>query len=140
MDVLANWDECGKMPNVNTGKVLDDAVLAVQRDIDATGVGGRLGFDVPEWDDHGYLRVEYKGQYSSQGLLAGEEHEPVAALVLIADLAQAVIAEQEWRAWPTCPEHSLGLYPQRAGGAALWKCNGGGGHPVAAIGELKRGD
>ncbi|MEU4516093.1 hypothetical protein AB0G05_41925 [Nonomuraea wenchangensis] len=125
---------------MTTDKALDDAVLAVRRDMDATGITGRLGFDAPEWDDHGYLRVEYKGQYSSEGLRAGEGHEPVAALVLIADLAQAVIVEQEWKAWPTCSEHSLGLNPEQAGGVALWSCNGGGGHVVAAIGELGRGD
>ena len=123
---------------MTANKVLDDAVLAVQRDMDATGIAGRLGFDTPAWDDHGYLRVEYKGQYSSHGLHAGEEHEPVAALALIADLAQAVIAEQDWKAWPTCPAHSLGLHPEQASGAALWRCEGGGGHTVAAIGELQR--
>ena len=123
---------------MTANKVLDDAVLAVQRDMDATGIAGRLGFDSPAWDDHGYLRVEYKGQYSSHGLHAGEEHEPVATLVLIADLAQAVIAEQDWKAWPTCPAHSLGLHPEQASGAALWRCKGGGGHTVAAIGELQR--
>ncbi|MBE1586776.1 hypothetical protein ACFPOI_51420 [Nonomuraea angiospora] len=96
---------------MTTNKVLDDAVLAVQRDMDATGIAGRLGFDTPEWDDHGYLRVEYKGRYSSHGLHADEEHEPSVTLALIADLAQAVIAEQDWKAWPTCPAHSLGLYP-----------------------------
>ncbi|MEV5560063.1 hypothetical protein AB0L44_41020 [Nonomuraea wenchangensis] len=122
---------------MTTDKVLDDAVLAVQADMDVTGLAGRLGFDSPEWDEHGYLRVEYKGQYSSQGLRADEEHEPVATLVLIADLAQAVIAEQEGKAWPTCPAHSFGLHPAQVGGAALWTCRGGGGHAVAAIGELE---
>ncbi len=122
---------------MTTDKVLDDAVLAVQADMDVTGLAGRLGFDSPEWDEHGYLRVEYKGQYSSQGLRADEEHEPVAALVLIADLAQAVIAEQEGKVWPTCPAHSFGLHPAQVGGAALWTCRGGGGHAVAAIGELE---
>ncbi|MFI7133883.1 hypothetical protein ACIBQ1_49970 [Nonomuraea sp. NPDC050153] len=116
-------------------KVLDNAVLAVQHDMHATGVPGRLGFGTPEWDDHGYLRVEYKGQYSSLGLRADEEHDPVAALVLIADLAQAVITEQDWQAWPACPTHSLGLHPKQANGAALWTCKGAGGHTVAAIGE-----
>ncbi|MEV4553418.1 hypothetical protein [Nonomuraea wenchangensis] len=122
---------------MTTDKVLDDAVLAVQADMDVTGLAGRLGFDSPEWDEHGYLRVEYKGQYSSQGLRADEEHEPVATLVLIADLAQEVIAEQEGRAWPTCPAHSFGLHPAQVGGAALWTCRGGGGHAVAPIGELE---
>jgi hypothetical protein len=119
-------------------KALDDAVLAVRRDMAATGLTAQLGFDTPEWDDLGYLRVEYKAQYSSYGLRADEEHEPVAALVLIADLAQEVITEQDWKAWPTCPAHSLGLHPEQAGGAALWRCNGGGGHPAAPIGELAR--
>ncbi|MEU8107579.1 hypothetical protein AB0C18_28070 [Nonomuraea muscovyensis] len=122
---------------MTTNKVLDNTVLAVQRDMAATGVAGRLGFDTPEWDDLGYLRVEYKGQYSSYGLRADEEHEPVAALVLIADLAQEVIAEQDGKIWPTCPAHSLGLHPKQAGEAALWTCKGGGGHAVAAIGELE---
>ncbi|SDR03764.1 hypothetical protein [Thermostaphylospora chromogena] len=117
-------------------KVLGDAIRAVQRDMEATGLPGRLGFAVPDWDDLGYLRVEYQGQYSGSGLRGEEKHEPVTALVLIADLAQEVIAEQEWRTWPTCPEHSLGLHPKRVDQAALWMCEGAGGHPVAAIGEL----
>ncbi|WP_043634671.1 hypothetical protein [Nonomuraea candida] len=118
-------------------KVLDNAVLAVQHDMDATGVAGRLGFDTPEWNDLGYLRVEYKGQYSSLGLRDDEDHEPVVTLVLIADLAQEVIAEQDGKIWPTCPAHSLGLHPKHTRGAALWTCKGGGGHAVAAIGELE---
>ncbi|MER6006318.1 hypothetical protein ABT120_47775 [Nonomuraea angiospora] len=124
---------------MTTNKVLDSAVLAVQCDMEATGVAGRLGFDTPEWDDLGYLRVEYKGRYSSLGLRENEAHEPVATLVLIADLAQAVIAEQEGKIWPTCPAHALGLHPKQAGGAALWTCKGGGGHAVAAIGKLENG-
>jgi hypothetical protein len=122
---------------MTTNEVLDEAVLAVQRDMEATGVVGRLGFDTPEWDDHGYLRVEYKGQYSNQGLSSDEEYEPVATLVLIADLAQEVIVEQDWNAWPTCAPHSLGLHPKQADGVALWTCEGGGGHAVGAIGELE---
>ncbi|MFI6920986.1 hypothetical protein ACIBIZ_13610 [Nonomuraea spiralis] len=124
---------------MTTNKVLDGAVLAVRRDMEATGVPGRLGFDSPEWDDLGYLRVEYKGQYSSYGLRADEAHEPVAILVLIADLAQEVIAEQEGRIWPTCPAHSFGLHPERVRGAALWTCKAAGGHTVAAIGTLADG-
>ncbi|WP_188197867.1 hypothetical protein [Nonomuraea sp. SYSU D8015] len=122
---------------MTANKVLDNAVLAVQHDMDATGVAGRLGFDTPEWDDLGYLRVEYKGQYSSIGLRDDEDHEPVVTIVLIADLAQEVIAEQDGKIWPTCPAHSLGLHPKHTGGAALWTCKGGGGHAVAAIGELE---
>ncbi|MEU4540050.1 hypothetical protein AB0G15_34935 [Streptosporangium sp. NPDC023825] len=122
---------------MTANKVPDNAVLAVQHDMDATGVAGRLGFDTPEWDDLGYLRVEYKGQYSSLGLRDDEEHEPVVTLVLIADLAQEVIAEQDGKIWPTCPAHFFGLHPKQAGGAALWICKGGGGHAVAAIGELE---
>ncbi|MGW2158863.1 hypothetical protein [Nonomuraea sp. NPDC001699] len=121
---------------MTTNKVLDGAVLAVRRDMEATGVPGRLGFDSPEWDDLGHLRVEYKGQYSSDGLREDEAYEPVATLVLIADLAQGVIAEQEGEIWPTCPAHSFGLHPERAGGAALWTCKAAGGHTVAAIGAL----
>jgi hypothetical protein len=121
---------------MTANEVLGNAVLAVQHDMDATGVAGRLGFDTPEWDDLGYLRVEYKGQYSSIGLRDDEEHEPVVTLVLIADLAQEVMAEQDWKIWPTCSVHSLGLHPKQADGAALWTCEGAGGHVVAAIGEL----
>ncbi|YCK37208.1 hypothetical protein ACNF49_25085 [Actinomadura sp. ATCC 39365] len=122
---------------MTANKVLDNAVLAVQHDMDATDVAGRLGFDTPEWDDLGYLRVEYKGRYSSIGVRDDEEHEPVATLVLIADLAQAVIAEQDGKIWPTCPAHSLGLHPKQADRAALWTCKGEGGHALAAIGELE---
>jgi hypothetical protein len=38
--------------------------------------------------------------------------------------------------WPTCPVHQLGGHAVVDHGTAVWRCNGGGGHVLARIGEL----
>jgi hypothetical protein len=38
--------------------------------------------------------------------------------------------------WPTCPVHQLGGHAVVEQGTAVWRCNGGGGHVLARIGEL----
>jgi hypothetical protein len=40
--------------------------------------------------------------------------------------------------WPTCPVHQLGGHAVVDDGTAVWRCNGGGGHVLARIGELAR--
>jgi hypothetical protein len=38
--------------------------------------------------------------------------------------------------WPTCPVHQLGGHTAVDEGTAVWRCNGGGGHVLARVGEL----
>jgi hypothetical protein len=42
-----------------------------------------------------------------------------------------------WGAWPTCPEHGLGVHAREHDGAAVWWC-ASGSHAVARIGQWPR--
>ena len=60
-------------------------------------------------------------------------------LAWLADQVQEAIMESDQAhrfAWPICPAHQLGGHPVVDHGAAVWRCNGGGGHVLARIGEL----
>ena len=62
-----------------------------------------------------------------------------ATSAMVTQSGPTKIAEQDGKAWPTCPTHSFGLHPLQVGGAALWTCKGSGGHTVTAVGELEDG-
>ncbi|WP_157251183.1 hypothetical protein [Nonomuraea typhae] len=114
---------------------LDEAVRAVQRDLEATGVPGRVTLTVPEWAP-GWLRVTYGGQAASMGIVLGQPGGLDQAVMDVADTAQAIIVEEVWTGWPTCPEHGFGLHVDEG---ALWRCKGAEPHVVSRIGQLGEG-
>jgi hypothetical protein len=54
----------------------------------------------------------------------------------VADDLQNSIMHILWgTVWPVCPAHNLGAHACDHEGAAVWWCNGSGGHVIAAIGK-----
>ncbi|MEV4802878.1 hypothetical protein AB0K18_22955 [Nonomuraea sp. NPDC049421] len=117
-------------------RTLEEALAVVERDARATGVTGTLRLNVPDWDPHGYARVEFRGAYQGNGMAPSTGSDPVGALADVADAAQEVIVEMIWRAWPVCPEHDRGLWVAHLDDTVAWRCTYGGAHLVAAVGEL----
>ncbi|MFI6498758.1 hypothetical protein [Nonomuraea typhae] len=111
---------------------LDEAVRAVQHDLEATGVPGRVTLTVPEWAP-GWLRVTYGGRAASTGIALGQPGSLDQVTMDVADTAQAIIAEEVWTGWPTCPEHGFGLHVDKR---AVWRCKGAEPHVVSRIGQL----
>lgn len=69
----------------------------------------------------------------------GDSGEVIAWL---ADAVQEVTMERDQvdcRVWPVCTDHRLGSHALVRDGAAVWWCNGAGGHVLAPIGELRAG-
>ncbi|MEV4562148.1 hypothetical protein AB0K12_00100 [Nonomuraea sp. NPDC049419] len=120
-------------------RTLEEALAVVERDARATGVTGTLRLNVPDWDPHGYARVEFRGAYQGNSMAPSTGSDRVWALLAVADAAQEVIMEMIWRAWPVCPEHDRGLWVALLDEAVVWRCTYGGAHTVAAVGELPPG-
>ncbi|WP_405146925.1 hypothetical protein OG589_06000 [Sphaerisporangium sp. NBC_01403] len=117
---------------------LAQALLVVERDVRATGISGPLRLTVPDWDIGGHARVEFRNAFQGNGIPPGIGADDLDALVSVADATQEVVMEMIWAAWPTCPEHRLGLYAGSERGTAIWRCGGTGTgmHTVAPVGRL----
>lgn len=91
------------------------------------------------WDGSPCAAVDaWAANSTGGGIHPAAGRDPVTALVAVADDAQDAVMHSAWGAWPTCPEHGLGVHALEHGGAAVWWCAVGGGHLVARIGQWPR--
>ncbi|GII55979.1 hypothetical protein Pth03_43680 [Planotetraspora thailandica] len=115
---------------------LETAAKVVEGDLRASGIEGALGITMPDWDDSGCARVEFRGACGSPPIWPSSGKDIGVALAEVADATQDEVMEVTWMVWPTCPEHRLGLHADLVEGTAVWQCAGGGTHVAARIGEL----
>lgn len=88
------------------------------------------------WDGSPNAGVDaWAANSTGGGIWPAAGKDPVTALVAVADDARDAVMHSVWGAWPTCPEHSLGVHAGEHDGAAVWWCASGGGHTVARIGQ-----
>ncbi|GAA4582748.1 hypothetical protein GCM10023194_18360 [Planotetraspora phitsanulokensis] len=118
---------------------LETALKIVERDLYASGIEGALGITIPDWDDSGCARVEFRGACGSPPIRPSSGRDVDLAISDVADAAQDIVMELVWGVWPTCPEHRLGLHAALVEGVAVWQCAGAGTHTAAAIGDLGLG-
>jgi hypothetical protein len=109
---------------------LEEALKVVERDVRAAGITGTLRMIVPDRDAMGMARVEFRGICHGNGLGPGGD------LRCVADATQDVVVEATWKMWPACPVHDRTLLAELENEIAVWRCTGGGTHPVAPVGEL----
>lgn len=129
-------------------ELLDAAVAVVQQDLDVTGIGrratlvsmgeGRLGAGVDDGGSAGHDQP-----------VSGETLE--VAVWTVAAAVQDTLAAVHWIVWPVCRAHGVGVHLHPLGGRGVpiaddlpwplpapgWWCKGGGGHELAAVGELQ---
>ncbi|MEV0228160.1 hypothetical protein [Nonomuraea sp. NPDC050786] len=115
---------------------LEQALSVVERDVRGAGLTGTLRLVMPDWDDSGTARVEFRGGYHGNGIWPCEGSDAQGALVTVADAAQEAIVEILWEVRPVCPAHDRGLRAEMRNRTAVWRCTGDGTHTVARIGEL----
>jgi hypothetical protein len=119
---------------------LERALEAVQADMRATGLDGPVRLVVQEGVVPGHAFAEFRGWLScTSGIAPRVGIEPVEALVAVADDVQDAAMDALFTVWPVCPAHELGGHPGVRDGAAVWWCNGGGGHVAASIGGWAAG-
>jgi hypothetical protein len=82
---------------------------------------------------HNGVRVAVDGSFTTPSVTEWANPEALADL---AGYLQEHVAEALWRAWPVCPEHDMGLWPEVHGDAAVWWCRYRG-HPAAPVGQLR---
>lgn len=81
------------------------------------------------------VRIVVNGEIASgAGLMS---IGPAELLMEVADAAQDLVMESDaqWRVWPECLQHDVGLHPELDNGQAVWACRAGR-HIVAPIGRL----
>jgi hypothetical protein len=89
------------------------------------------------WEGSRNAAVDARAANSiSWGIFPEAGKDPVTALAAVADDAQDAVMHSIWEAWPTCPEHLLGVHSRAHDGAAVWWCRIDGGHVVARVGHL----
>lgn len=112
---------------------LEEALEIVKADLRASGLPDAVRLFT--WNGSPNAGVEaWAGNSSGVGIHPEAGKEPVTALVMVADEAQDAIMDSIWGAWPTCPEHNLGVHAREHDGPAVWWC-ASGGHAVARIGQ-----
>ena len=120
-------------------EALERALEVVEADVRATGLSGPLGLILNDWDDPvQYAHAVFRGggSGSTAGIHPTAGSDPAQALVAVADDLQNSIMHILWgTVWPVCPAHNLGAHACDHEGAAVWWCNGSGGHVIAAIGK-----
>lgn len=118
-------------------EALQEALEAVKADMRSTGLDGPIRVVVPGWASPRSAFVEFRGDTygSGPGMTPQDGSDPLSALIAIADNAQNSIIETLHEVWPLCPVHQLGAHPRRHDGAAVWWCNGDGGHVITPIGQ-----
>ena len=116
---------------------LSRALDVVNADVRATGLPGTLRLVRPEWADQNVFVETWDGGHGSGSGIFPDNGGAVPALVAVADEAQDAVMESIWGAWPVCPAHDLGVHAEERDGYAVWRCQGGGGHTVARIGQWR---
>jgi hypothetical protein len=120
-------------------EALERALEVIEADVRATGLSGPLGLILNDWDDPvQYAHAVFRGggSGSTVGIHPAAGSDPVQALVAVADDLQNSVMHILWgTVWPVCPAHHLGAHARDHEGAAVWWCNGSGGHVIAAIGK-----
>jgi hypothetical protein len=117
---------------------LERAMEAVNADMRATGLPGtgRLVFPQWDWSPYNAFVVTWADDFgSTSGIFPQEGRDPVTALVAVAYHAQDALMETLREAWPVCPAHQIGMCAKPRDGAAVWWCDGAGGHVAAPIGQ-----
>jgi hypothetical protein len=85
-------------------------------------------------DEYGSLQITYNGNWSTPATIALRAPETICE---IADNLRDHAVDVFQAAWPLCPTHGFGLYPQPVDEKAIWYCRYGS-HAVSAIGQLPR--
>jgi hypothetical protein len=113
---------------------LEAALDIVKADLRACGLPDEVR--LYRWDGWPNVGVDaWAANSTGGGIYPAAGNDPVTALVWVADDAQDAVMHSVWGAWPTCPEHRLGVHAREHDRAAVWWCSGDGGHAVARIGE-----
>ncbi|WP_431681452.1 hypothetical protein [Kitasatospora sp. KL5] len=116
-------------------ETLRQALVPVVRDLRAHGLrdGARLVVQ-DGWFPPSAGVVLGDAWLHGGGLPASCGRDPATA---VAAHVQESLMERDRRVRPVCPAHRLGLHAAVApSGTAVWACSAGGGHHVAAIGDL----
>ena len=134
--VLAQSSRLGFAEEPGWLATLEQALEVVKRDMRACGLPGTGHLFVQEG---GNAFVEVWGHHTGHagGCSPADGSDPVWALVAVADDAQDAVMHAVWGAWPVCPAHGLGTHARGAEAAAVWWCQGGGGHVAAPIGQWR---
>jgi hypothetical protein len=113
---------------------LEQAFSIIARDMRATNLSGEARIVII---DDNRARIEYGGSWGDGKAIAPEEAVDLeSALVAVADHLQGAIADADFKIWPVCPDHGLGLHPKQVGVEAVWWCNAASGHVSSAMGHL----
>ena len=113
---------------------LEDALEIVKADLRASGLPDAVRLYT--WEGSPNAGVDaWAANSTSGGIFPEQGKDPVTALAAVADDAQEAVMLSIRGAWPTCPEHRLGVHA-RADGAAVWWCALDGGHVAAHVGQL----
>lgn len=121
---------------------IEHAMRLVNQDAAASGLRDRcllrIRPDEPGLNGNAYVQTADGHTGSGQGVFPASGADPVSALVAVAEDAQDAVVHALWSAWPVCPAHQIGVHAREYGDAGVWRCAGGGGHVVAAIGDWQR--
>jgi len=79
------------------------------------------------------LVVSFNDNYQTPAMFSISAPE---AICEVAENLRDHVMDQIWTVWPVCPAHGRGLSAEPVQGGAAWVCPDGGGHTVAAIGNL----
>jgi hypothetical protein len=113
---------------------LAEALEIVKADLRASGLPDTVRLYT--WDGSPNAAVDaWAANSTGGGIYPAAAKDPVTALVMVADDAQDAVMHSIWGAWPTCPEHSLGVHAREHDGTAVWWCASGDGHAVARVGQ-----
>lgn len=117
-------------------QALEQALHVVEADVRATGLDGPVGLILNDRDEYAHAVYQGGGSGSTTGIHPADASDPVYVLVAVADDLQNSIMHILWgTVWPVCPAHNLGAHAREHEGAAVWWCNGPGGHVIAPIGH-----
>ncbi|WP_162795608.1 hypothetical protein [Nonomuraea lactucae] len=92
---------------------LEQALKIVERDVRSAGITGSLRLAIPDWDESGQARVEFRGGYQGNGIRPAVGGSARWALAAVADATQEVIMEMIWQVWPVCTTHDRGTPEDR---------------------------
>ena len=113
---------------------LEEALEIVKADLRACGLPDAVRLYT--WDGSPNVAVDaWAANSTGGGICPAAGKDPVTALAAVADDAQDAVMHSVWGAWPTCPEHRLGVHAREHDGAAVWWCSSVGGHAVTRVGQ-----
>jgi hypothetical protein len=114
---------------------LEAALDIVKADLRASGLPDAVRLYT--WEGSRNATVDaWRANSTSGGISPEQGKDPVTALAAVADDAQEAVMLSIQGAWPTCPEHQLGVHARAHDGAAVWWCRVDGGHVGARVGHL----